>query len=575
MKKSTDTAKTWIQLALNGTKIWKVVLCGNGKFACPSDSGTYYSADTGKAWTYQPYETPFTWNLVSDKRGHLFVLRYYGADFELYRSSDFGETWQRIILPLQEDVWRIYIEDNGRVFVTTDNRVLTSSDAGETWTQLSFSIGNPESIGRDAGGNLLVGSGNGIYRYHEANDTWEELNNGIHARRIERIQFTSAGSILVQSLWNWYRSTDGGASWTVLKFDSTVAGLSAYAPILSTSAGSIFIAAEFENECGFLRSTDDGVSWRNISVLSNYYFFYGLAESSTSDLYAVDAYNNIFTSSNNGDSWRSVAQGNGYAGSLSIAMATDKFGNCYIAKDSSVLILRNGAVCREVPLKRDFASWESMSVDARGEIFLGSSYNGVYHSSDTGSTWKLLNTGLSDTYVMSTAADDSGNVILGTSTGVFRIADSVNSWNWFSDALPLSFTTSLAISAQGFLFVGFQDYGIYKSVAPLGRRAPQIENLPSPTGVISNFKIYQNYPNPFNNRTVIRYEVLTSAKVEIRIYNVLGQVVASLISAELPDGRYDIGWTPEQVASGIYFCEMKASSSSSTYRETIKLLYLK
>jgi photosystem II stability/assembly factor-like uncharacterized protein len=577
MKKSTDTAKTWIQLGLNGTKIWKVVLCGNGKFACPSDSGTYYSSDTGKTWAYRAYETPFTWNLISDKRGHLFVLRYYGADFELYRSSDFGETWQHIILPLQEDVWRIYIEDDGRVFVTTDNHVLTSTDTGETWTQLSFSNGNPGSIGRDASGNLLVGSSNGIYRYHESNNSWEELNNGIHARRIERIQFTSAGSILVQSLWNWYRSTDGGASWTVLKFDSTVTSLSAYAPILSTSAGSIFIAAALDNECGFLRSTDDGVSWRKISVLSNYYFFYGLAESSTGDLYAVDGYNNIYTSSNNGDSWRSVAQGNGYAGSTSSAVATDKFGNCYIAKDSSVLILRNGAVYKEVPLKRNFAAWESMSVDARGEVFLGSSYNGVYSSSDTGNSWSLLNNGLFDTYVMSTAADDSGNVILGTSSGVFRLADSVGSWNWFSDGLPRSYTTSLAISAQGFLFVGFQDYGIYKSVAPLCRRVPQIENPPPPppTGVISNFRIYQNYPNPFNDRTVIRYEVSTSAKVEIKIYNVLGQVVALLISTELPEGRYDAGWTPAQVASGVYFCEMKASSASRTYRETIKLLYLK
>jgi hypothetical protein len=234
-------------------------------------------------------------------------------------------------------------------------------------------------------------------------------------------------------------------------------------------------------------------------------------------------------------------------------------------------------VYKEVPLKRNFAAWESMSVDARGEVFLGSSYNGVYSSSDTGNSWSLLNNGLFDTYVMSTAADDSGNVIMGTSSGVFRLADSVGSWNWFSDGLPRSYTTSLAISAQGFLFVGFQDYGIYKSVAPLCRRVPQIENPPPPppTGVISNFRIYQNYPNPFNDRTVIRYEVSTSAKVEIKIYNVLGQVVALLISTELPEGRYDAGWTPAQVASGVYFCEMKASSASRTYRETIKLLYLK
>jgi photosystem II stability/assembly factor-like uncharacterized protein len=575
IKKSTDTAKTWMQFALNGRKIWKVVLCGDGNFACPSDSGTYYSSDTGRTWIYRPYDTPFTWNLVSDKLGHLFVLRYYGQDFQLYRSSDFGETWQRIIYPLQEDVWRIYIEDSGRVFITTDNRILTSTDAGESWTQLSFSNGNPGSIGRDKSGNLLVGSSNGIYRYQETDDSWKELNNGIHARRIERIQFTSSGSILVLSLGNWYRSTDGGASWTVLKFDSTVTSVSAYSPILSTRAGSIFIAAAFENECGLLRSTDDGVSWKKISVLSNYYFFYGLAESSTGDLYAIDGYNNIYMSSNNGDSWSRVASGAAYIGPITLGIAADNIGNCYIAKDSSVLILRNGAIWKEYALKRNFASWESMIFDKQGEVFLGSSSNGVYHTSDSGTSWTLLNSGLFDTYVESIATDDSNNVILGTSSGVFRLADSVNSWNWFSDSLPRSFTTSLAISAQGYLFVGFQDYGIYKSVVPLSRRIPQIEEPPPPTGLPSNFRIYQNYPNPFNDRTVIRYDVSISAKVEIKIYNILGQIVASLISTELPSGSYEVGWTPEQVASGVYFCEMKVSSTSGMYRETIKLLYLK
>lgn len=101
VKKSADTAKSWTPFALAGKKIWQVVLCGEGKFACPSDSGTYFSSDTGMTWIYRPYETAYTWNLVSDKRGRLFALRYYGLDFELYRSTDFGESWQRnrLILP--------------------------------------------------------------------------------------------------------------------------------------------------------------------------------------------------------------------------------------------------------------------------------------------------------------------------------------------------------------------------------------------------------------------------------------------------------------------------------------------
>jgi len=574
VKKSTDTAKSWVPFALAGKKIWRVVLCGEGKFACPSDSGIYFSSDTGLTWIYRPYETAYTWNLVSDKRGRLFALRYYGLDFELYRSTDFGQTWRRITLPVSGDAYRVYVENDGRVWVCIARNILTSIDGGDTWTVLTFPIGLALTVGRDAEGNLLAGSFYGIYRRNDMNGEWEEINNGIHARRIERIQFTSTGSIFVQSLGSWFRSTDGGNTWSVIQFDSTITGLNAYAPILSSRSGSIFIAAAFDNQCGFLRSTDDGVSWRKISVLSNFYFFYGLAESSTGDLYAVDGYNNIYHSSNGGDSWRRVLSGTAYVIPITLGIAADNFGNCYVAKDSTILTLRNGAVSNEISLKRNPADYESMSIDTRGEVFLGSSYNGVYHSSDTGKSWNLLNGNLFDRYVISTTSDDSGNVILGTASGIFRLADSIDSWLRFSDGFPRTFATSLAISPEGYLFAGTQDFGIYKTRAPLGKRIPRIEHPPPPSNIL-DFRLYQNYPNPFNNQTLIKYQVPSFARVVLKVYNILGQVVTTLISTELPEGQYDVVWSPDQVASGIYFCEMRASSSSTTYRTAIKLLYLR
>jgi len=215
-----------------------------------------------------------------------------------------------------------------------------------------------------------------------------------------------------------------------------------------------------------------------------------------------------------------------------------------------------------------------MSIDTRGEVFLGSSYNGVYHSSDTGKSWNLLNGNLFDRYVISTTSDDSGNVILGTASGIFRLADSIDSWLRFSDGFPRTFATSLAISPEGYLFAGTQDFGIYKTRAPLGKRIPRIEHPPPPSNIL-DFRLYQNYPNPFNNQTLIKYQVPSFARVVLKVYNILGQVVTTLISTELPEGQYDVVWSPDQVASGIYFCEMRASSSSTTYRTAIKLLYLR
>lgn len=574
VKKSLDTAKSWAPFALAGKKIWEVVLCGDGKFACPSDSGTYFSSDTGTTWMFRPYETPFTWNLVTDKVGHLFVLRYYGLDFQLYRSSDFGESWQHIALPVGGDVYRIYVENDGRVVVLVGTNILMSMDAGETWNVLSFPIGTVLTVGRDATGNLLAGSFYGIYKRNNFTGEWEELNNGIHARRIEAIEFTSAGSVLVLSLGTCFRSTDDGNSWSSVYFDSTVRAYP-YAPILSSSSGKIFIAASLDNysESGLLRSTDDGISWERISLLSNYYAIYGIAEGASGDILAATYFGDIYRSTDEGDSWSKVVSST--TQSEIRCIAADKTGHYYAAKDTSVLVSSDGIVWRQVPLRRNYAAWESISIDTQGEVFFGSSYNGVYHSQDAGRSWNLMNAGLFDRYVMSTSADDSGNVVLGTASGIFRLADSVDSWLKFNSGFPRTFTTSLEISPEGFLFAGTQDYGIYKTVAPLGRRIPRIEPPPPPTVEISDFRLYQNYPNPFNDQTVIRYEVPSFAKVEVKIYNLLGQVVATLIAGELAEGSYNVGWTPKQHASGLYFCEMKASSASRTYRKTIKLLYLR
>jgi photosystem II stability/assembly factor-like uncharacterized protein len=571
-KISIDTAKTWQQFALTGKKIWEVVLCGDGKFACPADSGIYYSSDKGITWKYKPYDTRFTWNLVSDKKGHLFVLKFFGQNFQLYKSSDFGESWQQIILGEWEDAYRIYVEEDGRLFVTTNERILISINAGETWEELAFPIGMPLTVGRDTAENLLAGSFEGLYRLNNISGEWEELNNGIHARRIEAIEFTSTGSILVISLGTCFRSTDFGNSWTVVELESNIR-VYPYSPILSTSRGVIFIAACFDNysECGLLRSTDDGVTWERISVLSNYYAIYEITEGSCGDILVATAYGDIYRSTDNGDCWYKVVSSHNQ---LEItALAADDLGNYYAAQDTSLLISQNGITWKEFTMSRGYASHESISIDNRNEIYFGSSSDGVYHSTDYGRTWNLLNNGLFEKYVISTTSDDSGNVVLGTSKGIFRLADSSNSWIWFSKGFPNTFAMSLSFSQNNFLFAGTQDFGMYRSIDPLEKRIPIIDQ--PPTININNFLLYQNYPNPFNDQTIIRYKVPFYSEIKIRIYNILGQMITTLFSGTLTEGVYSANWIPKVQSSGLYFCLMSATSGTKTYQKTIKILYLR
>jgi hypothetical protein len=90
------------------------------------------------------------------------------------------------------------------------------------------------------------------------------------------------------------------------------------------------------------------------------------------------------------------------------------------------------------------------------------------------------------------------------------------------------------------------------------------------------FSVSQNYPNPFNPSTIINYALPRSSLVTIKIYNVLGQEVRTLVNSELQAGNYTVQWngdnnTGRSVASGIYIYRVAAGQTV----KTMKMMYLK
>ncbi len=85
------------------------------------------------------------------------------------------------------------------------------------------------------------------------------------------------------------------------------------------------------------------------------------------------------------------------------------------------------------------------------------------------------------------------------------------------------------------------------------------------TGVLENslpkvFALYQNYPNPFNPTTTLRYDVPTPSQVSLKVFNVLGQEVATLVNGRQEPGRYSLEWNASGVASGVYLFRLEAGS---------------
>lgn len=91
-----------------------------------------------------------------------------------------------------------------------------------------------------------------------------------------------------------------------------------------------------------------------------------------------------------------------------------------------------------------------------------------------------------------------------------------------------------------------------------------IKDNPSAEGSLpEGYTLFQNYPNPFNPKTVISYQLSVSSEVELRIFNVLGQKVAILVSERQQAGTYKVEWDAANVSSGIYFYTLRVKNALS------------
>ena len=85
------------------------------------------------------------------------------------------------------------------------------------------------------------------------------------------------------------------------------------------------------------------------------------------------------------------------------------------------------------------------------------------------------------------------------------------------------------------------------------------------------FTLYQNYPNPFNPTTTIKYSIPERTRITLKIFNVLGQVIETIVNEEKIPGNYTIIYDASLLSSGIYFYQLNAGHFS----ETRKFLLIK
>ncbi|MBT8383978.1 MAG: T9SS type A sorting domain-containing protein, partial [Ignavibacteria bacterium] len=88
-------------------------------------------------------------------------------------------------------------------------------------------------------------------------------------------------------------------------------------------------------------------------------------------------------------------------------------------------------------------------------------------------------------------------------------------------------------------------------------------------GIPDDFKLYENYPNPFNPVTNIEFDVLNSAFVDLKVYDIRGGEVEILVNKQLPAGHYKVTFNSEELASGIYLYKIRMDDFYAVKKMTL------
>jgi len=123
--------------------------------------------------------------------------------------------------------------------------------------------------------------------------------------------------------------------------------------------------------------------------------------------------------------------------------------------------------------------------------------------------------------------------------------------------------------------------GSYQRVVTVG--AGQVVNADPPTGIAENqvevndFSLSQNFPNPFNPSTSIRFEISTRSYVQLKVYDLLGSEVATLVDGERGEGIYNEYFNADNLPSGVYVYSLivQSAEGKNIFRENKKMILLR
>ncbi|MBK9332014.1 MAG: T9SS type A sorting domain-containing protein [Ignavibacteria bacterium] len=378
---------------------------------------------------------------------------------------------------------------------------------------------------------------------------WVQSGNGMGTDKIVNVFETLGTNIYAGTNVNGiYVSANNGTSWSQSSlnnktvFSFTTIGTDIYAGLLNNPNGS----------GGVWISVNNGANWTQTSLNSRHIISFALLGTYLFAGSDVD----FWRSSNNGVNWTQLSVNSQSVRALAV-IGNNLFAGTYIG----VYISTNDGT--SWTLTANNRSINSLAVIGTN-LFAGTAQYGVYISADNGTTWSQ--TALNNKSVNKLAVSGT-DIFAGTYPyGVYYSSNNGASWfqknQGFSAPPFYNYTMISALKINnGYIFSGTDGFSVYRR---LYSEIIGVQNIS--TEIPANFSLSQNYPNPFNPVTKLEFGIPELGFVSLKIYDLLGKEVGTLVDENLNPGTYKVEFDGSRLTSGVYFYRIKSGDFTDTKR---------
>jgi photosystem II stability/assembly factor-like uncharacterized protein len=466
----------------------------------------------------------------------------YGERAVVLKTTNAGIDWSKEILNSNQGFKAISFRNNNvGTLVGEFGRIFCSNDGGNTWISppAGSAINWTDAYFTNEDNGILVGEFGFIWRTTNGGQTWVHQSSGTSNHLNDVCFKSSSKGWAVGDSGTILKTTNGGVTW-LQQSSGTSAHLNSVC-FIDEDTGLVCGTIDNVFQNVIIKTINGGLSWVPQPT-----------DSFPSPIYYYSQLKSIFFVNNN-VGWIIYARSGGAGGTLRTSIYKTIDGG--LTWNLKLLVAGGDA---ELGLNKLLFINHNYGIVVGGS---GRSNGGgiIFKTADGGEMWTEQIFPETREFRDVFLNNASLGMVVGDEGKILRTMDSGENW--------IEQTSGTINSLKGVHFVNeligwvVGDNGTILHTTNGGVsfiEEEQIDEMPS------EFLLSNNYPNPFNPSTKIQYSVPQSSNVVIKVFDIGGNEIETLINEEKPAGTYELTWNAALLPSGVYFYQLKAGEFVST-----------